>query len=317
MSAAVGGGLLLGLVSAGAIGGGFALQHAEAATLPRVSLRRPVRSLLALGRRPLWCAGLTLGLAGWAAYVAGLRLAPLSLVQAASAGGVVVLAFAGGRPSRREQVGAFAALTGLVMLGLSLDGGGGGRAASPIDLGLWLGVSAAGAALAAGPLARALLPGAGLGTAAGLLYAAADVATKEATGGGSALALVPVVLGASGLAFVTLQLSFQRGGRLQTAGLATLWTNALPIVAGSVVFHEPFPAGPAGILRGAAFCLAVAGGAALAGSGPDSTAPARVDGLSVGSLSSLTDESILGRRRAGDRRWQRSSRAAQPASRLR
>jgi drug/metabolite transporter (DMT)-like permease len=270
VSAAVGGGLLLGVVSAGAIGGGLALQHAEAAALPRLSLRRPLRSLLALARRPLWCAGLVLGLAGWAAYVAGLRLAPLSLVQTASAGGVVVLAFAGDRPTRREQAGVLAALAGLVLLGLSLTGGsGGGGAASPLALGLWLGASGLAAVAAARPLGRTVLPGAGLGTAAGVLYATADVATKEATSGGSGLVLVPVVLGASVLAFAALQLAFQRGGCLETAGLATVWTNALPIVAGTVVFHEPFPTGAAGIARGTAFCLAVAGGAVLARSGGD------------------------------------------------
>jgi hypothetical protein len=316
VSASVGAGLLLGLVSAGAIGGGFALQHAEAAALPRLSARRPLRSLLALGGRPRWCTGFALGVAGWAAYVAGLRLAPLSLVQAASAGGVVVLAFAGRRPRGRELVGVAAALAGLVLLGLSLASGTGGGSASPLALGLWLGISGIAATLAAGPFAGALLPGAGLGAAAGLLYATADVATKEATSGSSGLALVPVVLGASALAFAALQLSFQRGGRLETAGLATLWTNALPIVAGSVVFREPFPAGPAGVVRGAAFCLTVAGGVVLARGGRDEHT-GRVDGLSTGSLSSLTDESIPGPRRAERSRWQRSSRAAQPGFRSR
>jgi hypothetical protein len=287
MSGTVAGGLLLGLVSAGAIGTGFALQHREAATLAPLSLRRPLTSLRELGRRPLWSGGFALGLVGWAAYVAGLRLAPLSLVQAAAAGGVVVLAFAGRRPGRREEAGAAAALAGLVMLGLSLGAGSGEGSASPLELGLWLGASAAAAALAAGPLARSLAPGAGLGTAAGLLYATADVATKEAVRGGTGLVVVPVVLGASGLAFVALQLAFQRGGRLATAGLATLWTNALPIVAGTVVFREPFPGGPAGIARVTAFCLVVAGGAALARGPAARTAAGRVDGLVAVPVSSV------------------------------
>jgi len=81
-------GLLLGLASAGAIGGGFALQHRETAQLPALSLRRPARSARALVGRRIWLAGFALGVAGWAAYVVALRLAPLSLVQAAAAGGV-------------------------------------------------------------------------------------------------------------------------------------------------------------------------------------------------------------------------------------
>lgn len=287
MSGSVGGGLLLGLLSAAAIGGGFALQHREAAALPPLSVRRPLHSLRELVRRRLWSAGFTLGLFGWAAYVAGLRLAPLSLVQAASAGGVVVLALAGGRPSGRERAGVVAALGGLVLLGLSLAGGSGGGAASLLGLSLWLGVSALAAALAAGPLARSLPPGTGLGTAAGLLYATADVATKEATRGGVGLALVPVVLVASALAFVALQLAFQRGGRLETAGLATLWTNTLPIVAGSVVFREPFPGGAPGLARGAAFGLVVAGAVLLARGGAESREGARVDARLPLAVSSL------------------------------
>ena len=284
MSGATAVGLLLGLASAGAIGGGFALQHRGASVLPRLSLRRPLWSLLALGGRPVWLAGFALGLAGWAAYVVALRLAPLSLVQAASAGGLVVLVLAGGRPSRRERTGAAAALVGLVLLGLSLSGGSGSGSARPTTLALWLGVSAAGAALAAGPLARRLVSGAGLGTAAGILYATADVATKQAVRGGAGLVLVPVVLAASGLAFAALQLSFQHGGRLATAGVATLWTNALPILAGTLVFREPFPPGPAGLARAAAFVLVVAGGAALARADAEDR---QVDGSWPRALSSL------------------------------
>ncbi len=264
MSAALGTGLVLGLVSAGAIGGGFALQHRVAAALPPLSLRRPLASLCALAGRPLWLGGFALGIAGWAAYVAALRLAPLSLVQAASAGGIVVLALGGGRLAPLERAGAGAALAGLVLLGASLGGAPAGREAPVATVALWLAVSVAAAALAAGSAAVRVLPAARLGTAAGVLYAAADVATKEAVAGGAGLALVPAVVVCSALAFAALQLGFQRGGALATAGLATLWMNALPILAGGIVFAEPFPGGWRGSVRAAAFVLVVCGGAALA-----------------------------------------------------
>jgi hypothetical protein len=264
VTAGLTGGLLLGVGSAGAIGSGFALQHRGAAGLSPFSLRRPLRSLVSLAGSPAWLAGFTLGLAGWAAYVVALRLAPLSLVQAASAGGIVVLALAGGRLGPRERLGAAAAVAGLVLLGLSLSGAAGGGSTSMSSLLLWLGVSVALAAVSAGPAARRLVPGAGLGTAAGLLYAAADVATKEAVDGGVGLVFIVFVLAASGLAFSALQLSFQRGGRLATAGLATLWTNALPIAAGTVVFHERLPGGAPGAVRVVAFVALVAAAAVLA-----------------------------------------------------
>ncbi|HKI92306.1 MAG TPA: hypothetical protein VJ986_08385 [Gaiellaceae bacterium] len=278
MTGTLAGGLLLGLASAGALGGGFALQHRGAVALPPLSLRRPLRSLGSLFRAPLWLGGSVLGLSGWAAYIVALRLAPLSLVQAASAGGIVVLALAGGRPSRRERVGVVAALAGLAFLGLSLAGESGAGGAAPArEIVLWLAGSALAAAVVAGPGAARIAPGAGLGVAAGILYAAGDVATKEAVAGGTHLFFVPAVLAASGLGFVALQLAFQRGGRLATAGLATLWTNALPIVAGTVVFAEPFPAGPAGVARVASFCLVLAAGTLLARTeGPAAAAPVPV-----------------------------------------
>ncbi len=144
MSGSLAAGLLLGLASAGMLGGGFALQHRGAASLPPLSLRRPLHSLGVLFGEPRWVAGSVLGLSGWAAYIAALRLAPLSLVQAASAGGIVVLALAGGRTSSRERVGVAAALVGLALLGLSLVGESGASGVAPAGtIALWLGGSAA------------------------------------------------------------------------------------------------------------------------------------------------------------------------------
>ena len=117
--------------------------------------------------------------------------------------------------------------------------------------------------LAAGLVARALPGGAGLGTAAGVLYAAGDVGTKAAVGGGARLWFVPALLACHGLAFVCLQLAFQRGGRLATAGLAVVWTNALPILAGTVLFGEELPGGWRGAARIAAFGLVLVGSVAL------------------------------------------------------
>jgi enterochelin esterase-like enzyme len=122
---------------------------------------------------------------------------------------------------------------------------------------------------------------AGLGSAAGILYAAGDVGTKAAVSGGFHIWFVPALLACHGLAFVALQLGFQRGGALTTAGLATLWTNALPIVAGMVVFGEPLPGGVLGAARIAAF-VAVVAGAALLTRPADAGAPvARVGALTV------------------------------------
>jgi lysylphosphatidylglycerol synthetase-like protein (DUF2156 family) len=115
---------------------------------------------------------------GWALYLSALALAPLSLVQACSAGGIGLLALLVSRRgavlSKRERVGVVSSIAGLALLGISLAGGSaGGRPGSAAAVAAWLAASCARAATAAGPAADVLAPGAGLGVAAGVLYAAA------------------------------------------------------------------------------------------------------------------------------------------------
>ena len=43
------------------------------------------------------------------------------------------------------------------------------------------------------------------------------------------------------------------------AGLATLFTNAVPIAAGTVVLHEQVPTGALGVIRVIAFAAVMAG----------------------------------------------------------
>ena len=268
MTAEIGLGLIASLASALALNWGFFAQHGAASVLPPLSLRRPVRSLRLLFTSRRWLVGFVAGLGGWALYIAALAMAPISLVQATSAGGIGILAllvhFRGGdRLSQTEWIGIGAAITGLALLGVSLAGGSpaGGQASAPA-LAAWLLGSAALAALAAGPGSLALSAGAGLGIAAGVLYAAGDVATKAAVGGMALL--VPAILVAHGLAFVSLQLGFQRGRAMATAGLSTLFTKALPIAAGAVLFAERLPGGALGALRLLAFALVTVGAAMLA-----------------------------------------------------
>ena len=103
-----------------------------------------------------------------------------------------------------------------------------------------------------------------------------DIATKAAVGGGVRLAFIPVLLGCQAVGFVCLQLGFQRGGAIATAGVATLLTNSVPIAAGVFVFGDRVPGGYPGTLRIAAFVIVTAGAALLArpeGSGSDEPAP--------------------------------------------
>jgi hypothetical protein len=249
-------GLLLAAISTVAINGGFALQHAAAAELP--PLRGP-RSWLRLFLHRRWLTGFLGGTGGWALYVVSLRLAPLSLVQAAAAGGIGVLALGAGRLEPRERLGIAAAVTGLALLGLSLGSHTATGRGHTGAIALWMACSAA-VGLAA---VVALRGGAALGTAAGLLYAAGDVGTKAAVTGGTRLWFVPALLACHGLAFLALQVGFQRGRRLATAGVAMLWTNALPIAAGMALFGEALPPDWLGAARVAAFAFVLAAAVAL------------------------------------------------------
>jgi drug/metabolite transporter (DMT)-like permease len=262
--------LVLSLASAFAINWGYLAQHGVAQGLPPLTPRRPVRSLRLLFSNARWLAGFFGGIAGWVLYVAAVKLAPLSLVQAVSAGGIGLLALliwrtTGTQLTRREWAGVGISVAGLLLLGLSLAGHASRESHSSWRLvATWILASIVVAGLLAGPASRFLAGGAGLGLAAGVLYAAGDVATKAAVGGGWRLAFVPAVLACHGLAFVSIQLAFQRGGALATAGMATLATNALPILAGMTLFHEPLPGGALGVVRLVAFALTVGGAALLA-----------------------------------------------------
>jgi hypothetical protein len=263
-------GLVLALASSAALNWGYLAQHAAASSLPPLTLRHPLRSLLSLFSNVRWAVGFFAGIGGWVLYVAALALAPLSLVQACSAAGIGLLALLVNRGHstrlrRREWVAVWVSMGGLVLLGLSLAGGStAGHVTSWVPVAAWIAISVVAAGVAAGPASVVLASGAGLGIAAGVLYAAGDVGTKAAVHGHGYLLFVPVLLACHGLAFVALQLGFQRGGALATAGLAVLLTNALPIGAGVVLFHESLPGGAFGVLRVMAFACVVAGAALLA-----------------------------------------------------
>jgi hypothetical protein len=155
MTGSIAAGLGLALGSAAALNWGYFIQHSAATALPPLSLRRPLRSLALLFRDARWVIGFFTGIGGFVLYVAALALAPLSIVQAASAGGIALLAALVGRLSRRELVGVGVAVAGLVLLGVSLIG-----THSPTSHGawksvaIWMAVSVGVALLAAGPPRR-------------------------------------------------------------------------------------------------------------------------------------------------------------------
>ncbi|HET9732249.1 MAG TPA: hypothetical protein VFP54_06190 [Acidimicrobiales bacterium] len=267
------GGLGLALASALVLNASFFVQHSAASAAPPLSLGHPIASARVLFGNLAWLAGWLAGWVGWGLYIVAVGLAPLSLVQAVAAGGVGLLAYlthrlGQARLSPAEWVGVGLATAGLVAVlagsGTGATHGGWGR----VDLAVAALAALGALAAAAGPLLR---PGAGLGAAAGLFYAAGDVATKGALSGRGAI-LVVVLLACHGAGFVALQLGFQRGSVLATAGLSSIVNNAVPIAAGVALFGERIPPGPLGAARLGGFVMVVAGAALLARS-PAEPAP--------------------------------------------
>jgi hypothetical protein len=279
-------GLVLALVSALAVNWAYAKEHDAASQLPPLSLREPVRSVrLLLGARA-WLTAFVVECIGWGIYVVALRLSALALVQAVSAAGIGVLAVVSchgmvHRLSLRSRVAVLIAFAGLVLLALSLQGHHqADRSPDAIGVVLWIGGSAA-AALVAATAGRGVAA-ARFGLAAGLLFAGGDMSAKVIGYGGAWFAVVVALIVCYGLGTSTLQLAFQRGDALTAAGIAELTTNAVPIVAGFVLFGEELPPGARGGLQALAFAAIVVS-AALLGRGSrspaePSPAPRRADG---------------------------------------
>ena len=268
--------LVLTIASACALNLGYLLQHGVAARLPPLSLRRPAASVRSLLAEPPWLVGAGIQVGGFGLYVAALALAPLSLVQAAAAGGIGILAVMVSRITHvaltgSEKVGAAVSVLGLALLGVSLlSDHGEGSGATAVWVAIWLGASAVGAILCIGLLARPIGRAVSLGIASGILFAAGDVATKMAVSGSlENVAFLVCLVVFYGAGTAVLQAAFQRGGALTTAGLSTLLTNALPIAAGMMLFHEPLPSGAIGAVRVAAFAAVVAGAVLLAARGKE------------------------------------------------
>lgn len=286
-------GLVLAVAASLALNGAYLLQHAGAAQAPAITPRRPVATLRGLLSSHAWLAGLGLGLGGWALHVAALSLAPLSLVQAFVAGGLVfcvplAVRELGHRVTRAEAGGVALMAGALALLSAGLREGALHRALPAGALAAYLG----GALVLAAVLAAAPAPSsaagaeraARLGLAGGVLYGAADLSIKALTRIGAdhklgAVATSPwlaVAAVATVGAFFAFQRGLQLGRALPVIALMTAATNLVSILGGLAVLGEPLGRTPAlaaahllafGLVGLAAWLLAPAQ-AALAAPGP-------------------------------------------------
>ena len=262
-------GLALAVVASLALNGSFLIQHAGSVTAPAITVRRPLRTIAALLRSPLWVGGAALGMIGWGLHVAALSHAPLSLVQAFVAGGLAVAApaarrFLGQRLERREAVAVAVMVVGLCLLLAGLRDPGRRAAFDSTGLAAYL----AAACVVAAVLVASRVCGARahvLGLAGGAFYGAADVAIKAVTGAGLLTPWLLVAAIATAAAFFCFQRGLQTGRAVPVIALMTAGTNLVSILGGFVVFGDPLGRTSAlAVLHAAAFALVLAAAAALA-----------------------------------------------------
>jgi drug/metabolite transporter (DMT)-like permease len=256
---------------------GFLYKHRGAVESPGVDWRRPVWSSLMLFRSRWYTLGILIAMAGWGLHVGALALAPISLVQATIAGGLVLLTvvadrFFGHHVTRREWIGVALAAAGLAFLAATLDGDA-DSAHSSYDTATLTAfiaiVGTAGIVVAAvgrdGPRAGVLL-----GVAAGLLWAASDISIKALSDhlgdeGAATILFSPlaaVILAASLIGLLISARSLQIGPAVSVIAVTSVAANALTIAAGPIVFSEPFPDQAIGVIvRVIAFALVISAAA--------------------------------------------------------
>src|SRR5215213_8666616 len=120
-------GLLFALATAVTSIVGFLLKYKGADESPAVTLKEPIRSSRALFRSRWYTIGIIVATASWGLHVAGLSLAPISLVQSVIAGGLVLLTVVADRlfgfeVSKREWIGVALTAAGLAFLAATLKG---------------------------------------------------------------------------------------------------------------------------------------------------------------------------------------------------
>lgn len=268
-------GILLALLCAFTTNLAFLYKHRGAVAAPAVDVQHPLRSARGLFRSRWFAIGMAVAVGAWVLHVGALALAPLSVVQAVLAGGVVLLAVMaerifGFRVGPRQWAGLGLTAAGLVLLGLTLPRihGAQSQFSVPAMIAFEAGMVAVGALLIVGR--RIGAPdhhhGVMLGAAAGLLFGVSDVAIKAITGlvgsDGLLLALASpwtlLAAAASIAAFYASAKGLQEGEAVPVIALTGVAANVAGIAGGIVVFGDPLPGTTLGIvLQALAFALVI------------------------------------------------------------
>ncbi len=254
---------------------GFLYKHRGACAAPDVDWRHPLRSGIALWRSKWFAVGMGVAIFAWLLHVAALAFAPLSLVQAVLAGGLVFLTVLaervfGFKVGLRQWIGVALMAVGLVLLVVVLPRAGGAHSSysSTGMIAFEAGLLFVGTLLVLSP--KLGTPhhhhGLMLGLAAGLLFGVSDVAIKALTGlvGSDGLAGVATspwlmtCIAASVIAFFASARGLQTGEAVPVITMTSAGANVSCIAGGIIVFGDPMPSDPVGIvLQSLAFVLVI------------------------------------------------------------
>lgn len=253
-------GILLALCCALTTNVGFLYKHRGAREVAPVDFRHPLRSGKRLFSSKLFSLGMLIACGAWIFHVAAMSVAPLSLVQAVLAGGVVLLAVMAERMfgmciGRRQWFGLAAMASGLILLGTTLPAvhGANSHFSIPAMIAFEGGLIIAGTLLIMGPQIGAPSHHHGfmLGAASGILFGVSDVAIKATSG----LVAAHGVLGffspwaitcviASVGAFFSSAKGLQDGDAVPVIAVTGTAANVAGIVGGIAVFGDPLSANP-------------------------------------------------------------------------
>jgi len=276
-------GIPLALLAATAYNVGLIQEKRALARMPALDIRRVPHVIASLLAEPAWLAGFALMLLGLACQTIVLTFEPVSVVQPVLASGIVLVLVLS-RLVLRERLGAVelrcvAAMAVAVIL-LAASTGGKGTGAGHHAVPAWMAAvmipsAAAGLLVAASPLRRRpagqRIPATvsfGLGT--GLLYGVAALAIKGLSGilvghhgaatllaGVLASPYLYVLAGSSAVGMLLYQAGLQSCRAAILVPVSTVTGSVYFLIAGTLLFHEHLPSGPAKLgLRLAAIAVA-------------------------------------------------------------
>ena len=258
-------GILLALACAFVANLAFFYKYRGANAVGKVDVRHPLRSGHALFSSKWFAVGMLVAAGSWALHVAALALAPMSVVQVALAGGVVLIAVMADRMfgfqvGPRQWLGLWLTAAGLVLLGITLPAMHGAHShfSDAAMISFEAGLFGLGGLLIMGPRIGGPTEHHGmmLGAAAGMLFGVSDISIKALTGivgahGALGVLLSPwlaVAVLASVVAFYASARGLQDGDAVPVIAVTGTAANIAGITGGILVFGDPMPGSAVGIV---------------------------------------------------------------------